>query len=232
MEVHSPKRPPAAARNGDDKKAVTATTTTTTCRISFESDVSSSLRRGGIPMRQAAGRGGDSQRGQAASRNTDLRWEAHRVGSPGARCRQGSARVGLKSRGREGSEHRARLQSCRSGHGGFARGARGHCQPSGVPRKRLAVRAASARTRTRPALRRARRCTVAACLELSRRARVRSTRLDPSFPTMYGSGVRIATHFLRISSSTTQVPICVIKIAGAEFRQILLYRSSYSRILV
>ena len=87
-----------------------------------------------------------------ASRNTDLRWEAHRVGSPGARCRQGSARVGLKSRGREGSGHRARLQSCRSRHGGFARGARGHYQPSGVPRKRLAVRAASARTRTRPAL--------------------------------------------------------------------------------
>ena len=146
------------------------------------------------------------------------------MGSPGARCRQGSARVGLKSRGREGSGHRARLQSCRSRHGGFARGVRGHCQPSGVPRNRLAVwphhRGLAARARDG----RAARCTVDACLELSRRARVRSTRLDLSFPTMYGSGGRIATHFLRISSSTTQVPICVIKTAVAELRQILLGR--------
>ena len=66
----------------------------------------------------------------------------------------------------------------------------------------------------------ARAATEAQWLMHRARARVRSTRLDPSFPTMYGSGGRIATHFLRISSSATQVPNCVIKTAAAELRQI------------
>ena len=58
-------------RAEEQHHATRTSTTTTTCRISTEPDTSFSLRRGHIPVRQAGGRGGGSQRGQVASRNTE-----------------------------------------------------------------------------------------------------------------------------------------------------------------